>query len=147
LPFAQTSIAILGSVIKAQPYLTPNRLALYTEFSIRVEEVFRVEPGFKVGVRDTVLAVRYGGKARMPDGRIVEIKPNDFGKPLRAGGRYVLFLTYNHLSTRYNIMTAWELRVGHVVATSVVSSSRDRLAEFTNMDAEDFLSAVRAAAR
>ena len=67
-------MAILGGVIvrSTASIFTPNRLTLYTELSIRVLEVFSVKPGFNVSVGDTLLAVRHGGKARMPWGRVVD---------------------------------------------------------------------------
>ena len=88
----------------------------------------------------------------MPDGRVVTIEPGGLGEDApRWWALRSLFSPTTTWETRYDIMTAWELRSGRVVATNahlgVRRRERAKRAEFVNMDAESFLSAVRAAAR
>jgi hypothetical protein len=149
LPYAETSIAVLGHVAAVRTYLTPNRLSLYTEYSIEVEEVFRAESGIAVKQGDAVLVVRRGGTAKFPDDRVIRWEPSNTSRQLRQGRRYVLFLTRNPNISRYVVTTAYELKSGRVLVTraaGLASSNGQAVRQLTAMNETEFLSAVRVAA-
>jgi hypothetical protein len=146
LPFGRSSIAILGEVVKTQPYLSEDKRQLYTEFTVRVNEVFWTSSGFAVNGGDTVLIVREGGSLRLPDGRVVTRVLRGRGNALQGARKYVLFLGDTPGIARYYVETAYELHSGRVIPTEVHCS----LQEANDLSAkgeQGFLATVRAAIR
>ena len=91
-PVSGSAIIALGEVVEAQAYLSDDKTGVYSEFSIRIEEVFKndsLEPSFPGSL---VVAERYGGRVRFPSGRVIYYGNREQGMP-RQGGRYVFFLT------------------------------------------------------
>jgi hypothetical protein len=110
-PVSGSAIVALGEVVDAQAYLSGDKTGVYSEFSIRIEEVFKndaFEPSFSGSL---VVAERYGGRIRFPSGRVTYYGNREQGMP-RQGGRYVFFLSCDE--KRYSILTGYELRSGRV---------------------------------
>jgi hypothetical protein len=114
LPISQSDVAILGTVINAQPYLSEKKTSTYTEFTIRVEEVFKNDARAPLGRGDSIIADREGGSLRLPDGRELRYEVYQIARPLSVGGRYVLFLERINQGQDLSILTGYELRAGRV---------------------------------
>jgi hypothetical protein len=110
-PVGRSAIIAVGAVVDAQAYLSDDKTGVYSEFSIRIEEVFQndgLEPSFPGSL---VVAEREGGRVRFPSGRIILYGNREEGMP-RQGSRYVFFLKRE--DQRYSLLTAYELRSGRV---------------------------------
>jgi hypothetical protein len=134
-------------VVDAQAYLSDDKTGVYSEFSIRIDEVFKndsLKPGFPGGL---VVAERYGGRVRFPSGRVTFYGNRDQGMP-RLGGRYVFFLERD--DQQYSILTAYELSSGRIYPLDGRNTpGRDRANsvgdDYENTDATRFLSDLQKA--
>ena len=139
LPLAKSSNVVLGSITAAKAYLSNDRTGVYTEFSLRVEEVIKsdVQPSLVAGC--TLEIIRQGGRVKFPNGRIHLYKITELEMP-RVGGRYLLFLTDGDADHGFEILTAYELRNGKVVPLDKLHQSKT----YQNTDETVFLNEVRA---
>lgn len=113
LPTAQSDAIILGDVINAQAYLSNDKSGVYSEFIINVRQIFKDYIGESLKPDAILIAEREGGVARFQNGRILRYKVWKQGLP-RPGSKYVFFLKRNEQGQDYLIITAYELRNGHV---------------------------------
>lgn len=88
LPLDQSDTVILGEMTHMQPFLTYDRLGLYTECTITVLET--IKSAFPI-TSEAIVLLRRGGEARLPDGRVVKwIVRGDGGLPV-VGRQYLFF--------------------------------------------------------
>jgi hypothetical protein len=115
IPLEQSDIAVLGRVAKVETYLSADRTHIYTETTIRLEEVFKSPAGFNFAPDRTIIADQIGGAMRMASGRIIyDRSVIDFLGKAYAGGQYVFFLRQVHEGRDLAILRAYELRDGKV---------------------------------
>lgn len=139
LPLAKSSNVVLGSITAAKAYLSNDRTGVYTEFSLRVEEVMKNDMESSLVPGCTVEIIRKGGRVKFPNGRIHLYKITELEMP-RVGGRYLLFLTDGDADHGFEILTAYELRNGKVVPLDKLHQSKT----YQNTDETVFLNEVRA---
>jgi hypothetical protein len=111
-PVTKSSGVIIGEIVDAQAYLSEDLTKVYSEFVVRVNEVFKNDSTFKVG--DLITVERLGGRVRFLSGKIVSSMVSHQDMP-RVGGQYVLFLTHNFpMGGEFNpdlfVLTGYELR-------------------------------------
>jgi hypothetical protein len=108
LPVADSDVVVAGEVVEAQAHLSNDRQAVYSEFTVRIDEVLK-NTGAPMAAGNLIAAERAGGRVRFPSNRIKKYRAEGQGMP-RAGRQYVLFLKYNADRENYDIVTAYELR-------------------------------------
>ncbi|MEK6335185.1 MAG: hypothetical protein AABM67_09565 [Acidobacteriota bacterium] len=116
LPLTKSSAIVLGEIVDAQAYLSEDLTQVYSEFVVRLNEVFKSDSNLRVG--DSITVERLGGRVRVLSGKIVSSVVNHQDMP-RVGGKYVLFLTHEfpkggQYKTELFILTAYELRGNRV---------------------------------
>jgi hypothetical protein len=119
LPIQQSSVVLLGRVAGATAYLSEDKTAVYSEFEVQIETVFKNTS--KQGLRsdDSILVERFGGRVRLPFGKLFIAAVDNQDMP-RVGSRYVLFLTNDfmgitHSDEDFNILMGYELKEGKVI--------------------------------
>jgi hypothetical protein len=112
-PVTKSTAVILGDITDAKAYLSNDRKGVYTEFTVRVEEIFKDGPQTLLTTDGTLEISRQGGRVRFPSGREHLYKVSEETMP-RVGGRYVFFLTGNH-DQGFSILTAYELQAGKII--------------------------------
>ena len=152
LPVAQSDAVIIGTIVKAQSHLTESETGIYTEFAVRVEEVFKNDGLAGATPGGTVEVDREAGAMRLRDGRVVRYETGGLGGLPHAGRRYVLFLKRVNDGRDVSIHTAYELRQGRVTPLDGVTRVFDpttgqitRKAPFENVEEATFLELLRAA--
>lgn len=83
---------VVGTVGTQASRLTEDESFIYTDNELKVEEVIRGNPLAAVNVGERITVMRTGGALRL-NGRTV-VAEYKAAKPLRAGKRYLLFLTF-----------------------------------------------------
>lgn len=112
-PVTESTAVILGDITDAKAYLSNDRTGVYTEFKVRIDEIFKDGPRTLLTADGTVEISRQGGRVRFPSGRVHLYKVSEETMP-RVGGRYVFFLTGNH-DQGFSILTAYELQGGKII--------------------------------
>jgi hypothetical protein len=151
IPLAQSDAIAIGEVIGAQAYLSNDKTRIYSEFTVRVEDVLKNGSASPLYSGAQIAAERSGGRVRFPSGKIL-LRGAPYGQNMpRIGQRYVLFLKHNADGQDYSIITAYELRSGHVFPLdgSPEGNGKSRLfteyEKYADKDETAFLNDVRAA--
>jgi hypothetical protein len=94
LPIGSFPIIVLGTVENTQPYLSEDRSFIYTEYSIRVEEIFKTDNQLLPITNDLLIVNRGGGILRLLTGKVINYPATgvNIARPLKTGERYILFL-------------------------------------------------------
>ena len=138
LPTSESDAVILGEIMEANGYVSNDKTGAYSEFTVRIERVFKDDGRLADGV---IVAEREGADVQLPDGRIIRYRIADQGMP-GTGRHYVLFLKYDDQGKDYHILTGYRL---HKERVSPLDNSVGRFAAYKDSDTNTFLSAVSAA--
>jgi hypothetical protein len=125
LPVSKSEAVILGEVTQADAQLSDDETNIYSEFTIQVAEVLKNDKNFCLGVGNSVVVERSGGRVRLPSGKVIVAQNYNQDLP-RVGKRYVLFLiflTRDESDTDFHILTGYELRDGKVFPLDKLSPS------------------------
>ena len=148
---SEGEIVVLGTLVRAQPYLSSDRSSIYTELTIRVEEVIKSDPQTAAAVNANLVIDRVGGALRLASKQIVRLDlPNQGPGRLREGERYVLFAKHTHEGQDLEMLTGFELRASQVyglVSDGGVSFTSRRGVPENLAQEESFLEAMRKAVK
>ena len=111
LPAAQSDVVLLGTVTSANAYLSNDHTGIYSEFSFRVEEVFKNRDQGPLQSGDSVSVEREGGGVRFQSGRTQYYSIHKQGMP-SAHERYVFFLKHDEDGQDFLILTGYRLNDG-----------------------------------
>lgn len=138
LPAAQSEVILVGEVLKAGAHLSNNKKGIYSEFTVRVEEVLKKDgaPGLNPGSSITV--ERLGGIVVFPAGNKRVIRVAGQSMP-RVNRRYVLFLDATEFDQDFRLLTGYELRAGKTLPLD----DSTRMNAYSGMAEEAFLNHVR----
>ena len=109
-----SDLVVEGRVLSAEAFLSDDKGAVYSEFTVRVSRVLKSAPGLTTAAGDAVIAERLGGRVRYPSGKIVRYRVAGEGAPTK-GGEYLFFLKRS-AEGNYAIVTAYGLRGNTVFA-------------------------------
>lgn len=150
LPTHISDVVVIGEVSDAAAYLSEDKTAVFSEFTIQVNEVLKNSISYPVAPNDTVTALRPGGGVRFPSGKVEKRLVEGRGLP-QPTNRYALFLKYDDLAQAYYIITGYELRGGRVFPLdSIPKYGTDKhplalYAKYAEANEESFLEDVRQA--
>jgi hypothetical protein len=105
LPVAQSDVIIMGEITNAQAHLSSDKTNVFSEFTLRVEEILKQNQK-NLSVNDSIVVVRCGGGLKLSSNKTQYYRTAHQGFP-SAGSRYVLFLA--NKSERLSILTGYEL--------------------------------------
>lgn len=145
LPVVKSDLILLGEVTDAKAYLSNDKTGVYSEFSVRVEEVFKSEKSSQPSIGSLVNGTREGGAVRYPTGQISCVSIQYQGMP-KLNSRYVLFLKSLNDEQGFFIITGYELkerRVFPLDGRDVDGKSHLSFAAFAGMEEDVFLPTVR----
>lgn len=118
LPIKESEVVVLGCVVGTHAYLSDNKQAVYSEFTISIEKIFKDETKRYSRVKDVITAERQGGIVRFPTGFEQWVFVVGQGMPV-LNKRYVFFLSYEAAGlvpqkSDLSILTAYEISDGHI---------------------------------
>jgi hypothetical protein len=134
LPVAISNVIVTGQVLKAEAHRSENKLNIFSNLSVRVDEVWKGS----VSLGDVITIQRIGGFVKYPNGRRVLFRLAGNGMP-EVEGRYVFFLKTN--DEDYSILTAYEFGTDGV---EPLDNSR-QFEAYKGLQEQDFLASLRAA--
>lgn len=145
LPVDRSDAIVKGEVTSAHAYLSEDGTGVYSEFTLKISEVFKGDDSISLG--QEIVTERAGGAIRFPSGKVQRYSVDQQGMP-RSGAQYVLFLRRNAEDGDFYIVTGYELRLGHVnPLDGNVSNGQNHLpfGVYKNADETSFLNDLRAA--
>jgi hypothetical protein len=111
LPVAESDLIVIGEVGDATAHISTDRTAVYSEFTVNVNRVLHNVIGASIDPKTSIVATRYGGRVKFPDGSTQLLYNTDQGM-LQPGARYVLFL--KRVDDDFDLLTGYELSNGKV---------------------------------
>lgn len=137
-PIIKSDAVIVSQVLDAQAYLSTDKTAVYSEYTISVEEVLKTSPDMSLTSSNSLVAERKGGVVRFNNGRLLPFTVDDQGMP-HIGRKYLFFLVRNKQGDDYHILTGYELRHTKVLPLD----TGDQFALYSRYDKTAFLDKVR----
>lgn len=139
LPAKESEIVVVGEVLDAQAYVSNNKKGIYSEFTIRIDEILKNNS--KNITRGASISVdREGGFVRYKNGKKRLYRIGGQLMP-RVGRQYVLFLKNLEKSPNYEIITGYELKADGVANLD----GSPQFIAYRGMDETAFMKAVREA--
>lgn len=147
LPVDKSSVVLLGEILNATAHLSEDRTTIYSEFEVRIETVFKNTSKRDLAVGNSVEVERFGGRVRLPSGKIVVAAVDNQDMP-QAGKRYLLFIDNAFLGARhsdedFNILMGYEIRGGKVFPLDK-TSSKHPISRYTGKDDSTLLTDLSA---
>lgn len=134
-PFAESSLVIVGEVIKATAYLSNDKEGVYTELTIRIDESIKDTDSVNT---EQVTIDRGGGVVVYPSGQRVLYESSEEALPT-VGSQYLFFLRRVDTNSNYEIVASYEFRGTKVIPMESGRSMED----FAKVDRRSFLNTVR----
>lgn len=138
IPVRRSDAVVVGEVLGAQAHLSRDKGAVYSEFTVRVDEVLRNDGGALLAAGQSITAERFGGVVKYGPGfsRLYRMVGQDLP---RVGRRYVLFLKSVGEGQDYSIVLGYELRSEKIFLLDELPVT----APYEGADAASFLKTVR----
>jgi hypothetical protein len=140
LPVSKSGLIITGEVLTSQAYLSNDKSGVYTELTIRVQEVIKNSLPVRVNKRDLITVEREGGIVRYSNGHQRLHQLAEEGMPTVAR-QYVLFLRDMEQGEDYYLLTGYELSPTGVVPVD----DSQQFKAYEGYDTEALMSAIRSA--
>lgn len=138
LPFNESTLVIIGEILDAKAFMSPDKSAVYSEYTVQIDTVFKQDKKRELHKGQLVSADRRGGRVRYPNGQTILYSSNWQDLP-EWPGRYLFFLGKDDGgSPNYKIITAYRLKNGKVSALDYDRSFR----AFDGKDESDFIKLV-----
>lgn len=137
LPAGESAVVVTGEVLEARAHLSNDKTGIYSEFTTRVEEVFKNSGHVPLAPGAIITLERPGGAVRYSTGRRHRYLVSGQNLP-RRGRRYVFFLNAAAAGEGFPIITAYELKGGKAFPLD----SADQFGAYKGMGEVEFIGAV-----
>ena len=114
LPADKSDLIVEGTVADSAAFLSNDKGAVYSEITVNVTDVLKNTAGLNVKNGESIVAERFGGRVKYPNGQIVRYGIVGQGSPVK-GKKYLFFLSRAGQGN-YNLLTAYELQGNKVQA-------------------------------
>lgn len=91
IPASASTAVVIGTVVDGKCFLNSDHNFVYTDYQVRVDQVFKQDPAANLSAGDQVVVSKEGGAIRFPSGHITNFVFPGHGLPA-IGSQYVLFL-------------------------------------------------------
>lgn len=135
-PTEESVLIVVGEVVMANAFLSNDRECVYTEFTIRIDELLKNSSG-NVNPKK-VIADREGGVVVYPNGQRLLYQSSERGLP-SLGSKYLFFLVQDGQSPNYRILTSYDVNGGRIRQMEIGHP----LDEFKDASKSTFIEAVR----
>jgi hypothetical protein len=147
IPAEQSDVIVIAEVTDSQAYLSNDKTNIYSEFTLRIEEVLKDDYSAPLSPGDAMTAERPGGAMRFPSGKT--LRRGIYGKNMPRRGRYIFFLGRNDQGQTFSLITGYELRAGRVLPLDGIHKAGGQSPQFAayqtyeGADESVFLNIVR----
>ena len=137
-PVEESDIVAIGLVIGVTAHLSNDKSGVYSEYTVRVEQVMKDATSRSLGQGSTITIDRAGGAVRYADGRKLAYFISEKKLPT-VGSLYALFLRDDKRSKNYEVVTLYEFKRDNVVPLD----SGYSLEDIRGMTKSDLIKAIQ----
>ncbi len=141
MPVSNSNAVVVGTVVSGKCFVTGSHTYVYTDYSVKIDQVLKQDPTANLITGDVVVAARDGGAIHFPSGHVTNFLFAGHGLP-EVGSQYVLFLWKPIPSfPEYEIIfdSGYQLKNGRVYPLDDVNS------KYVGVETTVFLDEVRKA--
>ena len=109
IPVEDSDMIILGTVTDSKAFISNDKTAVYSEFQVTVDKIFKDCYALGVSPQFSIVVEREGGKVRFPSGRI-QLRGEMARTLPHKNGQYVLFLKWDEPGKDFSIITGYEIQ-------------------------------------
>lgn len=144
LPASFADTILVGRITGIQTFESNDQRALYTEYTVQVEQVSS-QQGQNAAPGASIVIEQTGGMLSLPNGKVLTHESKGLGTAFQSGGRYAFFLTYVAKAQCYKLTKAWSLSNGQATAMSADDLGRvsSGTSQFNGMPEAAFLAALK----
>ena len=114
LPVEESDLVVTGLAIGVTAHLSNDKTGIYSEYTIRVEQVLKDGLSRNLTSASTIMIDRAGGAVLYPDGHRLAYFIAERKLPV-VGAMYALFLRDDKRSKNLEIVTLYELKANNIV--------------------------------
>lgn len=140
LPAGKSEVIIIGEIVEAKAHLSNDKTGVYSEFTTRIEKLFKNSGPTALTPGEVISLERQGGAVRYSTGRKYHYRVSGQNMP-RRGRHYVFFLNTTEAGQSFRIITAYELNEGKVFPLDVA----EQFNAYKGMGKVEFIGAVQGA--
>lgn len=140
LPVEEANVIVTGEITAAQAYLSNDKTNVYSEFTLRINEVLKNGSGEPLTAGNFIEMEREGGRVKLPSGEVFWYAIETERMP-RVGRQYVVFLKRTALDEGFHLLTGYELRDDKVLPLD----SHAKFNIYNETEDKTFLNKLRAA--
>lgn len=134
VPVASSDAVLVGRITSADAFSADGRFTLYSEFRAITLAVLKRSRQASVDTGSAVTFERYGGRMRLPSGRVF-VSGKIWEHMPTVGGSYVLFLKWEPSGQDFSLITAYEVRDGRVYPLDEDPSHRQTYGRYAGSSA------------
>ena len=145
LPTNKSDAVVTGLVTSSAAFLSNDETGIYSEFSVKLSNLIKNNQNDPLELDSTILVQRAGGRLSYPSGKILTYSVHGQAMP-RINNKYVFFLTYNQAAQTYNILTAYEIDNGKIIALDgqkTNSGSGFEMTKYNGFDEQQFMNELQ----
>jgi hypothetical protein len=110
-PTIESDAIAIGAVTGGEAFFSNDKTTIYSEFGVKIEEVFKSSDKSPLSRDMEITAERMGGAVKFSNGNVQ--RRGNFSEGLPAkGGRYLLFLKWSEEGKDFVIITGYKLENG-----------------------------------
>ncbi len=91
IPASTSTAIVIGTVTGGKSFITKNHAYVYTDYTVRVDQILKQDQATSLSVGGELVAAREGGAIRYPSGHVKNVLTAGHGLPA-VGAQYILFL-------------------------------------------------------
>jgi|SRR5579859_1105123 len=138
IPVSNSNAIVVGTVVDGKCFVTKDHTYVYTDYSIKIDQILKNDPAANLAAGNVVIAAREGGAIHFPSGHVTNFLVAGHGLP-EIGSEYVLFL-WRPIPTfpEYEIIfdSGYQLKNGRVYPLDDVNS------QYVGVEAPGFLDEI-----
>jgi hypothetical protein len=139
LPARTSAAVVIGTVVGAKAFLSQDHTYVYSDFSIKIDEILKPDVAAHLAVGQQLVAYRDGGTIRFPSGHVRNFLNYGQGYPT-VGAQYLFFLGRPDTNIREYQMT---LFATYQLANGVVFPLDDANASYEGKSETELLDQVK----
>ena len=114
LPVEESDLVVTGLAVGVTAHLSNDKTGIYSEYTIRVEQVLKNGLSRNLTSASTITIDRAGGAVLYPDGHRLAYFIAERKLPV-VGAMYALFLRDDKRSKNLEVVTLYELKANNIV--------------------------------